>query len=666
MHRPATATPLPRQASMEPARRRRLIRWLGFGVPILAIGLLLLLWSWNWFIPLVEARASAAIGRPVHVAGMHVALGRITTVTLEGIRVDNPEGFAPDPPFAAAERLAVQVDVMAFLRRREIVLPDIAIERPAVQVLENAAGAKNYALSLGAEPAGETAPEDEQRAGPKIGTLRITGGTAHVALPRLKADFETTIETRNPEGQPAQIGLDAKGRYAGQPITAQAIGGAALSLRDEANPWPIDLRVQNGPTRVTLVGTLRNPLQFAGADLRLDLQGPDMTLLQPLIGVPIPTTPPYRIQGKLDYAAGRVRFTGMEGRVGKSDLEGDITVSTSGERPDVTVDLRSRRLDLDDLAGFIGSQPGTRATPGQTPQQRAAIARAEASPQLLPNTPINLPRLRAADIHLKFKGARIENAAPLERLDIVLDIVDGVIHAHPLTFGIGQGGITGDIRLTPGEAGTFRAQATADIKRIDISSLLRPTGFRGQGRLGGVAKLDATGRSLADLLGRGNGELTAVVIGGDLSALLVDLSGLQFGKALLSAIGIPSRATLRCFVGDFELKRGQLETRTFVVDTDSTVINGRGKVDLARERLDLRLRSESKRASVGSLQTDIGITGPLKNPSVAPDLGELAARGGAVAALGLLFPPLALLPTIQLGTDDTSECDAVQARARRR
>jgi len=650
---------------MEPVRRpRRWARLLGFGLPAVAIVLLVALWSWNWFIPLVEAHASAALGRPVRVAGLHVALGRTTTVTLTGLRIENPEGFVPEPPFASAERLALQFDVVAYLRDGVLVIPDIALDRPVVQVLEDAAGAKNYVVALGAEPVGETAPDPTTD--PKIGAVRVTEGRARVEIPRLRAAFDSTIATRETDGGPAQIVAEAEGRYAGQPIRAQAVGGAVLSLRDAATPWPIDLRVQNGPTRVTLVGTLQDPLQFAGADLRLDLQGPDMTLLQPLIGVPIPATPPYRVTGRFDFAEGRFRLRGMEGRIGRSDINGEIAVALGAERPDVVADLTSRRVDLDDLAGFIGSQPGRPGTPGLTPQQRAAVARAEASARLLPTTPINLPRLRAADIHLKYRGARIENAAPLERLDVVLDIVDGVIHAHPLRFGIGTGGIVADIKLTPRDEQAFRAEATADIQGIEVSKLLAPTGFRGDGRLGGYAKLDATGRSLSDLLSRGDGELTAVVIGGDLSAILVDLSGLQFGRALLSALGIPSRSTLRCFVGDFQLRRGQLNTRTFIVDTDSSVINGQGVIDLARERIDLRIRTQAKKIAIGSLPTSIGITGSLKNPTVAPEIGELAARGGAAIGLGLLFPPLALLPGLSLGAADTAACDQVLSRAGRR
>ena len=50
-----------------PARRRRRIWPYVLGTLVLAIILLVLFWNWDWFIPIVDARASAAIGRRVIV-----------------------------------------------------------------------------------------------------------------------------------------------------------------------------------------------------------------------------------------------------------------------------------------------------------------------------------------------------------------------------------------------------------------------------------------------------------------------------------------------------------------------------------------------------------------------------------------------------------------------
>jgi AsmA family protein len=47
-----------------------------------------------------------------------------------------------------------------------------------------------------------------------------------------------------------------------------------LSLRDATMPYPVDLQVANGPTHVKLVGTVQDPLKFAGTDLKLSWLAP--------------------------------------------------------------------------------------------------------------------------------------------------------------------------------------------------------------------------------------------------------------------------------------------------------------------------------------------------------------------------------------------------------
>lgn len=631
---------------------RRAWRWgLGIGLPLAVLALALLLFRWDWLIPIVEARASAALGRPVTLEHLHVRLGRTITVTAEGLRVGNPAGFPDDPPLALLPRTMVDLDARALLHG-EVVIPAVTLDQPQAELIGRADGSTNYALNLG-EPAGEGAAPG----GPRIGALRIREGRVHAAIAGLKADFNVNLGTEDPpDGEPALV-AEARGTYAGQPITARFRGGAVLNLRDAERPWPVDLQLANGPTRLALQGTVRDPVKLAGADLRLEVQTPDMARLTPLTGVPIAQTPPFHAVGRLDYAAGRFRFTDVEGRVGNSDIAGAYTVST-GDRTDFTADLHSRRVDLADLGGLIGSTPGRMGTPGQTPEQRRALARAEASPRLIPTTPINIPRLRLADIHLRYRADSIRGEGmPFDGLDMALDIVDGVIRLHPARFRIGRGELSTDATLTPQENGALQARAEIELRRVDISRLMRAAGAGGAGTLGGVGRIETTGRSLSEMLGNGNGALTVVSVGGNLSAFLVDLSGLQFGRALLSALGIPERTRIECFIGDFGLRHGALSVKTLLLDTESHVVTGSGVAGLGKEVLDLRLRTDSKHFSIGSLPTTITVTGSFKDPAIAPEAGELAARAGAAAGLGVLLAPLALLPTIQLGVGENNECE---------
>jgi uncharacterized protein involved in outer membrane biogenesis len=644
--------------------RRRAVRWsIIAAVPVVVIILVIAFWNWDWFVPLVDRQASAALGRPVRIAHLHVRLGRVTTVTVDDLTVGNPAGF-PDPaPLAQAAHVSASLDVMAYLRNRAIVIPGIDLNTPRISAIALPDGKNNYTFSFGG--GSSDSKPGSTTAAPQIGNLSIEDGQAHVVQPKLRADFNLAIATRQSnqataerEGQAQQIVVDAKGTYAGQPITGSLVGGALLSLRDAAHPYPVDLQLANGPTHVTLVGTIQDPLAFKGTDLKLDFSGPDMSLLYPLTAIPIPKTPSYRITGDLDYADHRIRFRDFSGVVGNSDLEGTISEQPGAARPDVTMELTSRRVDLADLGGFIGTPPGRKDEKNETAAERATVAHADASAGILPTQKINIPKLNAADIHLKYRGEHIEGRSiPFDRIDVALDVVDGRVTLHPLSLGVGTGQIAGDIDLAP--VGTDEEHAKADInfERVDLSRIMAATHvFQGGGSIGGRAVIDTTGNSVATFLGNGNGGLSLYMSGGDLSALLVDLTGFEFGNALLSALGIPTKAQVQCFIGDFGLEHGLVTTRTLLLDTSEAVIHGSGTVNLRDQRVDYQIDTKAKHFTIGSLPAPIDITGTLGKPSIMPDVKALGVRGGLAAGLGILAAPLALLPTIQFGTGDTHQC----------
>jgi AsmA family protein len=631
------------------------IGWTVAGVLVLAIVLLAVFWDWNWFRPIVEAQASAAIGRPVTLKHFDLQPGRQTVAIADGVTIANPADFPSDKPFATIDRLAVTIDVMAYLHGRNIVVPAIVVDHPDIEAAQPAGHAPNWLFpALSPKPGAPPAPA------PQIGDLQINDGHAHVLDPALKADFAADIATSAPtaDGE-RQIRIEETGTYAGQPITGQAIGGALLSLRDAAHPYPIDLHIANGETRVSLVGTVQNPMNFAGAKLKLRFSGPDMSQLYPLTGIPLPKTPPFDIAGNLDYTARKIVFRDFSGKVGSSDLEGDITVDPLAAPPLVTADLKSRSVDLADLGGFIGSQPGRLSTPNQSPQQKQELARAEASPKLLPTKPIDLPTLRAANVHLKYIGGKIiGKGVPFDRIDVVMSVDDGRIRLTPIALGVGRGQIAGTIDLAPLNDKQIKLSGDIRVQRADLGALLAATGVtHGSGVIGGHAVLDSTGNSMASFAANGDGSVQLVMSGGgDLSALLVDISGFEFGNSLLSALGVPRNDQIECFVGDWGLRQGILSTRTLILDTSDNITQGSGDVNLRNETLDYRLKTEAKHFSIGTLPAPIGITGPFKNPSIKPEILPLAARTGVAAALGFLFPPAALLPTIQFGVGDDPHC----------
>lgn len=648
------------------AARSRTARWVGLGVAggavLLAGGTVL--FAGTLAKPFVEDALADAVQRPVSIGRLHLSLGRIVTATADEVIIANPPGFPEEatPWLARIPHAVVEVAAWDWILGRGLGFPRVELDQPRVEARGLPDGQANY-LFRGDPPPGEAAEEP----GPRIGRLVVREGSGHAVIAGLGADFAVTLATVDPPDAPPRIEGEARGTYAGQPITAKLSGGALLALQEEGGqPWPIRLEVANGPSRLALQGTLRDPLALRGADLRVDLAGPSMAMLAPLTGVPFPTTPPFRLGGQFDYVAGRVRLMQAEGRIGRTDVSGGLMVTIGRARPDVAAELRSRRVDLRDLAGFVGAAPGRPEDPGQTPEQRRALAAQRADPFLLPRDPISIPKLRAADIHVDYSADRIEGRRmPFDSLVTQFDIVDGVVDIKRLVFPIGGGELSARATLTPRENDTLHAKAEIELRRVAFSRLMNAAGTRGSGTVGGVGRVEGTGRSVSEILAHGQGGLTAVMVGGDLSAFLVDLSGLRFGTALLSALGLPEREKVECLIADLALQGGALQARSILLDTESAVVTGSGRMEVASERLDLRIRTESKRLTVGSLPTPIAITGRLGDPSVAPEVGELAARAGVAAGLGVLLPPLALLPTVQLGVGENGTCEALQARGRR-
>lgn len=636
-----------------PKKRRPALRIFGgiLGVLVVLIALLIIFWRWDWFVPLIDRKASAALNRPVTIAHLHVRLGLTTTVSVDDLDIKQPAGFEQEKDdFASARRITVSANVWRYLTGGGLFLPNILVDTPKGDIVSLLDGKNNYTFGSISNPSKGSSSSSSI---PRIGDLTITNGDIRLAIARMHTDMHALVHTTPAQnGDEGTVVIDLKGQYAKAPITGHIVGGSLLTLTNETHPYPIDARLANGPTYVTLRGTVDDPLHFKGTRLALHFAGPDMALLYALTGVPIPHTPAYNVTGNLNYTAARIRFDNFMGRMGSSDIGGDIAVNPHAAPPYVDARLHSHRVDLQDLGGFIGAKPGS------GPSKEAAT-----SNQILPDQKINVPKLNAVNATLTYHGDHIENKKlPLDNIDADIKVQNGAIDVRHLNFAVGRGTLGMVATLNPAKDGDFATKLKVDVARLDIARLMQSTGtFKGQGTLGGHITLDSTGNSVANLVARGNGGVTLVVDhGGDVSALLPDLLGLKIGSAVLSAIGIPTRSDLQCFIADLPLRRGVLQTHSLLLQTSNTRTIGTGTVDMRNDTLDYHVTTRSLHFNILSLPGAVNISGPIRSPTVLPG-AELIGRTAAAIGLGVLFPPAALLPTIQFGVGKGSVCeDAIQ------
>ena len=211
---------------------------------------------------------------------------------------------------------------------------------------------------------------------PLIGRLEIIDGQVGYIDQKRKLDLSGAVSTATGQaGAEPEARLSLKGRLEGQPLTLQFVGGSALMLRETDKPYPVDLEVAYGDTKLTVRGTIQDPFQYTGADLQLSLAGPDLSEIFPLVGIPGPPTPPYRISGKLQREQDIWRVTNVVWHAGESDLSGDVAIDQRGKPSHLMAHLFSQHLAFADLAPLVGATPGKTGNVSRQQAQTEARAR---------------------------------------------------------------------------------------------------------------------------------------------------------------------------------------------------------------------------------------------------------------------------------------------------
>ena len=647
---------------------RKLFKWLGIAVGSLVALLIVLagtlyFFNWNLLRGQINTRGSSAIGRAFAINGdIKVTWDSLSPrIHIEDITLDNPDW--------AKERKMVDIKVLDFrINLRElligrIVLPELTLEQPKIDLEKPDKNRKNWDLTS-ASPGGAvvntTVPKKRTQV-PVIGELVVNDGTIKYADVPSKMSVTSQITTATGTGGDTrrEIRLQSKGTVEGQPFTMNMVGGSLLTLRDPSIKYPIDFELRAGPTVFSAKGTMTDPVQMAGLDMQLDVKGDNLAHIFPFTAIPLPPTPEYEISGHLKKEGDVWSFEQFKGAVGGSDLEGDMQYSSERERPTIKASLTSKLLDFKDLAGFIGAGP-------QAKEEESQEAKAKESQRAIPQVPINIERLRAADLDVGFKAQKINApGAPLDNMDTRFLLKDGLLVIDPLKFGIADGTIDGKVGLD-GRQDVPKVTTDLALKRLSLKRFLQDTRFESlsEGLFGGRFQVSGSGKSLGDVLAAGDGRVTAAMSGGKISALMINAASLDVAKAVVNVLGTDKPTALRCMVADFRLERGMMVSDIFDIDTELSNISGTINVDFASEGIDARIKGHPKKASLFVASTPITIGGTLKHPKPGIAPGELGARGAAAAALAVVLPPLAIIPFLEAGVGKDSDCKGLLEQAR--
>jgi len=669
-------------------RTRKILAWTVGSLFLLLAVLVLIIafFDWNRIKPPLNAKVSEELRRPFAINGNLAVIWQREPdeggwrawvpwphVVAEDLTLGNPD-WSKAPQMVSLKRVELRISPLALLAQR-VRIPRIDLTEPNAALERLADGRANWTFQFdpkdpNAEPSNWVVD---------IGAIGFDKGHVILNDQSLKTRLDLLIdplgkpipfsdivgdkaakkaEEKGAAPQSYAFAFKAKGQYHGQALTGSGKIGGLLALQDASKPFPLQVQATIGDTRVELAGTLTDPLNLGALDLRMKLAGTSLGNLYPLTGVTLPDSPAYATDGHLsaqlrEPAGAKFQYQDFNGKIGDSDIHGNLTYVASQPRPKLTGALVSNQLLFSDLAPLIGADSNAeqKARGGDSKQP---------ADKVLPVEEFRTERWRDMDADVEFTGKRIVHSADLPFTDLYTHLVldDGRLSLEPLRFGVAGGKLDAQIRLN-GQATPLEGRAKLTARNFKLKQLFptfepMKTSF---GELNGDADIAGRGNSVAALLGSANGELKMLINDGAISRSLMEIAGLNVGNYVIGKMFGDKEVKINCAAADFGIKTGLATTRLFVFDTENAIVYIDGTANMASEQLDLTITPESKGLRLFSLRSPLYVRGKFIKPEAGVEAVPLMLRGAGMVALGVIAGPAAgLLALVAPSGGEPNQC----------
>ncbi len=476
-----------------------------------------------------------------------------------------------------------------------------------------------------------------------------------VRIRHTERDFDLTVALTTPSGPDSNaLFAHTTGQWSGLDLDLRAEAPHALSANLGADAQPLNANGSVGGGALAFEGSIAPPWSDPSLRGELEVTAPTLAAVLPRAAGSVPRTAPVSVTTHLDLDWPNVRLRDLHAGIGESRLMAELDIDTGVTPPRLTgsvaasllrpVDLRAEPRDA--TSGADGPGNGT-----------------------LPEFSIERSTFTGMDVALDLHVARLELAS--DRLDDVrelsanLAVGNGVLSVERLTATLADGTVRAGVRLDSHDA-SRAPSLDFDLRWQDIDIARWLTGDAAgtfEGRLDGEAKGESSGNTADELLRGLSGRMRARTGDARVSSALVEWIGLDIAEGLgaTDETGTP----VSCLLVDLPVTKGVAEMNVAVANTPDSLIYATGEIDLAGERLDLRIVSSPKDWSPLDLDAPITVTGSFSDPEIGMAAGQIAEDALASLVLGAVNPLAAILPMMDFGTDAArSGCQAAREAAR--
>ena len=599
---------------------------------VVALGLVgLAAFPWGSLKGVIERQLTARFGRPVTIGGIERvdAFGFTPTIRITQVHIPQPDW----------------VGTGDFVRLREA-----EATFSALALLKGAFGprdvkASGLRLVLVRDKTGRT--NWERPGKPKGGgsSTDLQGLTIRDSVIAYRDDKQDRVITARFASDPMHgIRVKGAGTIRGAAVTV-AVSGPSVE-RFQGKPWPFTASIDGDALSITAKGRMDRPLDTDAMELDVTARAADLKLIDAVIEAGLFRTQPVSFSAHVRHDQPKWTVTRLKGVVGRSDFAGQVSVDKQDGRSKIAGDIVSRQLDFADLSSDQGLAEG------------AALERA-IGPRLVPNTRIDISKIKTTDGRIGFRIGRIVSAqGPSSILSATgaLSIDHQLLTLDQLVARLPHGTVTG--RLVVDQRDGRRVPTLAIDLRLRGSRVQDLAGGGGDfsGNVSARARLTGTGETIRAAVGHANGTIGFVARDGQLPGGIAAALGFDAARALLAKDD--ERAGLRCVVLKLDVTRGRGRIDPMIVDTTASQLRGVGTVVFPGETLDIRLTGAPKQHALLQLPGSAAMTGTIQQPQVTipPE----------VKSVGNIFKAIGRAITGKQGpTASDADCSGLAARVLR-
>ncbi len=495
----------------------------------------------------------------------------------------------------------------------------------------------------------------------------VVNGIYTLRDPNTKASADIQLSkgiARSSAGRPFTVNLE--GRLDKTPVNIEIKTERLATFLTPPDRLPLSFKMEAAGTQLELTGAAAVPISRSLLNFKLSVKGENLSSLDELLKVSLPPLGPYSLAGQFSMSENGYRVSDLDVRVRDSDLTGNLSLETKGERPRLDIDLVTNKLQINDFdvgewSPVAEESETTTAAKKSTPtssKKTVADKEEESYSDLL--SPEVLGSLNGR-MSLKVKEV-LSGADQLGSGSLLVTLENARFAIDPLVLNIPGGSVELALAYAPSQT-DVTGEARAKIDRFDYGVLARR--IEPETDMAGLLSLDMDLKSRAEnldvIMHNVHGRLDFAVWPENIESGVFDLWAVNLMTAVLPQIDSAKKSKINCAVGRFDLKDGRMWDDKILVDTTNMRVKGEGRADFKTEKVKLDLKPRAKTPQFFSLATPIKVKGKFSDFGVGVKKGALV---GTVIRFvtSPVHVPLRMIAEKKLPADGGAACAEAMKR----